>query len=223
MKPDNTEESFVLATVNEFVKTWGSGKQAHLNLECKNGIAWVHLAFKLGPQVTQHYSPRQTPKPVPPPYVHPQARRRHKGPSRRDKDCARAAAHRARIQKLTESHPSPSKPPPVAPTGKASQPPAASTGSPRPAATTDQPNLPPPAASTGSTPPAGTTGQPNPPPAAVHAGPHPLLPASVRPLESVGHPPLQQSTATVGPPLRPDLPGPVPELQNVLKCLHPYI
>ena len=37
----------MLATVNEFVKTWGSGKQAHLNLECKNGIAWVYLAFKL--------------------------------------------------------------------------------------------------------------------------------------------------------------------------------
>ena len=65
MKPDNTEESFVLATVNEFVKTWGSGKQAHLNLECKNGIAWIHLAFKLGPPATQHYFPRQIPNHVP--------------------------------------------------------------------------------------------------------------------------------------------------------------
>ena len=100
MKLQNTEEAFVLATVKEFVKSWGSGNQAHLSLECKNGDAWVHLAFQVGRPAAQHFDPQ--PVPIAPPHLnlHPSAPTKHKGPSRREKDRDRAAAHRARLIKL---------------------------------------------------------------------------------------------------------------------------
>ena len=53
----NTEEAFVLANVKEFVKIWGSGSQANLNIRCKNGNAWLELAIQLSPPCAQHYVP----------------------------------------------------------------------------------------------------------------------------------------------------------------------
>ena len=43
-----TEEAFVLANVKEFVKIWGTGSRAHLNVECNNGTAWITMSAKLG-------------------------------------------------------------------------------------------------------------------------------------------------------------------------------
>ena len=91
MKFGATEEAFVLSSLKEFVKVWGSGCQAHFNLECSNGRAWVKLAFQLEHPADLHHLPYHAPQ------YHPQVRKpRHKGPARHQKDLARAAAHRAR-------------------------------------------------------------------------------------------------------------------------------
>ena len=87
----NTEEAFVLANVKEFVKIWGSGSQANLNIRCKNGNAWLELAIQLSPPCAQHYVPPCAPLHVPP-YPRP---KRNKGPARKEKDRARSAAYRA--------------------------------------------------------------------------------------------------------------------------------
>ena len=86
MNFSNTQEAFVLASLKEFVTIWGSGNQAHFQLECRNGQAWVRLDCQLGHPASPHH-----PHVQPPPQV-----RRHKGPARRRKDQERAAAHRAR-------------------------------------------------------------------------------------------------------------------------------
>ena len=36
MNLGNNEEAFVMSTLKEFVKIWGSGSQAKLNFECRN-------------------------------------------------------------------------------------------------------------------------------------------------------------------------------------------
>ena len=46
----NTEEAFVLSSLKEFVKVWGSGRQANFNLECRNGLACIKLTFIWDPQ-----------------------------------------------------------------------------------------------------------------------------------------------------------------------------
>ena len=137
----NTEEAYVLATVKEFVKSWGSGSQTSLNLECKNGQAWIHFSSLLGPPATCHYvphHPRQggvhgshgSPN-------HP--RPRMKGPGQVRRDLARAAAHREKLNQLDATKsadpveleadnpsPLPPSPSPAAPADPLSPPPAAS-------------------------------------------------------------------------------------------------
>ena len=41
----NREEFFLLASLREFVKVWGSGKNASFNVECRDGNAWRSLGF----------------------------------------------------------------------------------------------------------------------------------------------------------------------------------
>ena len=55
MEFSNTDECFTLATLKEFVKLWGSGRQARLNLECCDGTAWANFSFQLGHPSQQHY------------------------------------------------------------------------------------------------------------------------------------------------------------------------
>ena len=94
MNFSNTEESFVLSSLNEFVKVWGSGGQSNLNLECRDGLACIKLSFNLGHPTSPHqnypeyFSPAQNP-------LNP-ARRRN-GPARQLKNTERAKAHKARI------------------------------------------------------------------------------------------------------------------------------
>ena len=86
MNFSNTQEAFVLASLKEFVTIWGSGNQAHFQLECRNGQAWVRLDCQLGHPASPHHPHVQPPPPV----------RRHKGPAQRRKDQERAAGYRAR-------------------------------------------------------------------------------------------------------------------------------
>ena len=87
MNFSNTEEAFVLASLKQFVILWGSGNQAHFNLECRNGQAWARLDCQLGHPASPHY---------PQPQEQPAHISRHKGPARRKKDHERASAHRAK-------------------------------------------------------------------------------------------------------------------------------
>ena len=52
-----SEENYVLSTLNEFVKLWGSGNQANFEIECKNGQAWVKLSSFLGHPSDRHFVP----------------------------------------------------------------------------------------------------------------------------------------------------------------------
>ena len=102
----NSEESYVLASLKEFVRIWGSGNQASFSLECRNGQACFKMASQLGHPASQHFVPH----PFPRQYQHhgphgagdgPQ--HRIKGPGQRRRDRARAAAHQARLNdQLTE-------------------------------------------------------------------------------------------------------------------------
>ena len=142
----NSEETFVLASLKEFVKLWGSGSQATFNLECRNGQAWFHLGARLGHPAFPHFYP-----PNPPPQV---PKRRKKTPGRIEKDLARAAEHRAK--KENPAVPAQvSQSSPAATVGSLSPPPPADSAS-------STPPPPPPSAdtSTSSVPPADSAGAP---------------------------------------------------------------
>ena len=90
----NTEEAFFLANVKEFVKLWGSGRRANLQLECQNGEAMIKFSSQLGAPADRHFTPyvpqhglHETRHPFP----------RYRGPKQRERDRARAAAHRAKL------------------------------------------------------------------------------------------------------------------------------
>ena len=93
----NTEESFVLSTLKEFVLIWGSGNQAFFNFDCKDGKACFNFSTQLGSPGSQHF--------VPPPHkqhqhhdLHDVGKRKHRGPNQVLKNNTRAAAHRAKLQ-----------------------------------------------------------------------------------------------------------------------------
>ena len=112
-----TEEAFLLNSLHEIVKIWarGSGK-ASFSLDVSDGQANLSLGFQLGHPGDQHYDPGAHLH-----HHHPhdqqqdvvQQKRRHKGPKRREKDRARAAAHQARLQ--SEETAPPAKPDTAAP------------------------------------------------------------------------------------------------------------
>ena len=51
----NTDEAFVLASLEEFEKSWGFGSQATFNLETRNGRARLRLEFQLGHPAAPHH------------------------------------------------------------------------------------------------------------------------------------------------------------------------
>ena len=94
-----TEEAFVLASLKEFVKLWGSGSQASFQLECKDRQACLKFSTQLGSPADLHFVP-----PFPSHGFHERPQYpRHKGPAQRERDRARAAAHRANQQLLIEA------------------------------------------------------------------------------------------------------------------------
>ena len=46
----NNEERFVLASLKEFVKTWGTGGEGCFQLDCKDGQCKMSMELNLGPQ-----------------------------------------------------------------------------------------------------------------------------------------------------------------------------
>ena len=92
-----TDEAFVLASLKEFVKLWGSGSQASLQLECEKGKACIKFSCQLGAPADLHFVPHvQQDAPHGFHGQHLPHHCRHKGPSQQKRDRARAATHRAR-------------------------------------------------------------------------------------------------------------------------------
>ena len=50
----NSEASFVLNGMFEFIKAWQSGSQSKLTLHSKNGRAWLNFSCRLGGPLEQH-------------------------------------------------------------------------------------------------------------------------------------------------------------------------
>ena len=93
-----SEEAFILRSLKEVVNVWARGSgQATFSLTVEDGMADLKLGFQLGLPTDVHL-----PNQVPPPSLRtnftPEARHyqgRKKTPSRRRRDLARAAQHRA--------------------------------------------------------------------------------------------------------------------------------
>ena len=83
----NTEVNFVMASVNEFIKTWASGKQGSMSIECGNGRAWLQLGFQLSQPYSYHYVPQQDPN-------HWYSSRSPKSAKRRERDNIRATKYK---------------------------------------------------------------------------------------------------------------------------------
>ena len=193
MYDGNTEESFVLSNLKEFVNIWGSGGRAKLNLECRKGSMWIKLSAQLGHPAAFHCHPHQE---NPHPAQEARHHHHHKGPARHEKDHQRAVAHMARLVQLSaaaqsgapcgpttsvQTAASAVAPPPAASAGSEPSPDkatASSTPSPPPAATAALVSSPPPSATAGST--------PTPPPAAK-AESLPAPPAEQGPTSSSFH------------------------------------
>ena len=84
----NTEETFVLASLKEFVKIWGSGNQASFNLECRNGRAYLKMETHLGTPDQQHFVPPHVP------HDGNHQHRKKKSPRQIYRNNARAAAYK---------------------------------------------------------------------------------------------------------------------------------
>ena len=96
-----SEEAFLLNSLQEVVKVWASGNGgANFNLKIGNGSAELQLAFRLGHARDVHAVPSQQynlQQPHHDLHLKQQLPRHpcHKGPARREKDCAQAVKHQA--------------------------------------------------------------------------------------------------------------------------------
>ena len=88
----NTDEAFLLSSLKEFVKIWGSGNQATLHVECRNGKAFLRMETVLGQPSAQHYNPCSNS-----PSYSKKPRKKSNGKIRSDNE--RAAAHNAKMAK----------------------------------------------------------------------------------------------------------------------------
>ena len=86
----NTEETFVLASLKEIVKIWGSGNQASFNFECRNGRAYLKMETHLGTPDQQHFVPPHVP------HDGNHQHRKQKSPRQIYRNNARAAAYKAK-------------------------------------------------------------------------------------------------------------------------------
>ena len=57
MQAGNNEERFVLASLKEFVKTWGTGRAGSFQLVCKEGQAKLSMEFSLETPGCPHFTP----------------------------------------------------------------------------------------------------------------------------------------------------------------------
>ena len=55
----NNEERFVLASLKEFVKTWGTGGEGSFQLDCKGGQCKMSMELNLGAPGSSHFTPAE--------------------------------------------------------------------------------------------------------------------------------------------------------------------
>ena len=55
----NNEERFVLASLKEFVKTWGTDRASSFQLVCKDGQAKLSMKFPLETPGSSHFTPAE--------------------------------------------------------------------------------------------------------------------------------------------------------------------
>ena len=85
----NSEASFLLNGVFEFIKVWQSGNKSTLNLHSKNGKAWINFNCCLGGPLDQHE--KFVPKP------------KSKSKKKRERDNLRAQLYQQRLQEKNSS------------------------------------------------------------------------------------------------------------------------
>ena len=84
-----TEEAFILPSLKEFVKAWGSGSQASFNIVCKQEQAFLNMSSLLGHPTAGHFVPAHAPGPHD--HVEQSIHKRRQCPSRMERNRARAA------------------------------------------------------------------------------------------------------------------------------------
>ena len=80
--------------VFKFKHLWKSGLDAHLDLECHAGQAWVGIRVRLGHEPGPHHHP----------HIPPQPRRTRDGPSRQRRRARRAAARQEHAEEAIEEN-----------------------------------------------------------------------------------------------------------------------
>ena len=85
----NSEASFVLNGVFEFIKVWQSGRKSTLNLHSKNGKAWINFNCCLGGPLDQHE--KFVPKP------------KSKSKKKQERDNLRAQLYQQKLQDKNSS------------------------------------------------------------------------------------------------------------------------
>ena len=85
----NSEASFLLNGVFEFIKVWQSGNKSTLNLHSKNGKAWINFYCCLGGPLDQHE--KFVPKP------------KSKSKRKQERDNLRAQLHQQRLRAKNSS------------------------------------------------------------------------------------------------------------------------
>ena len=100
MNYSNTEEAFVLSSLKEFVKAWGSGRQGCFSLECRNGLACVKLSFDLGHPSEPHCHETHGATPS---FFQTKPSRNYVS-ARQRKNNERAKAHREKLAAASAAH-----------------------------------------------------------------------------------------------------------------------
>ena len=89
MQAGRSEESFVLASLKEFVKTWGTGRDGSFQLVCKDGQAKLSMEFSLEAPGSLHFTPSDDNQ------NSSNREKRRKTPSTLRRDKKRSERHRA--------------------------------------------------------------------------------------------------------------------------------
>ena len=91
MYDENSEASFVLNGVFEFIKVWQSGNKSRLTLHSKNGKAWINFNCCLGGPLDQHKK------------IVPKSKPKSKSKKKRERDNLRAQLYQQRLQDKNSS------------------------------------------------------------------------------------------------------------------------
>ena len=96
-KHRHSEEAFLFASFNEFVKCWSSGKRSRLFIESVNGHAFVNFSAFLGYPKDDHFVPKARDR-----QSKPKKKRKKKSQRKIQRDNARAAEFQERKRRERE-------------------------------------------------------------------------------------------------------------------------